>query len=241
MKRERGSGAGSDGSPDRVPTTTADMQELAELEQDDQDQELSAGRSFAVRARSTFPTTRLLKQRDDDEPSPGPPMSRDRVHVYLVRHGESEANVDPSILLTLSDHVVGLSAQGREQATAVGTFLREALAEGGCRLLVSPYKRARDTADLVVRECQHTDTFRDVCENVFLGEQQFGLFEGVCVVLPCVCPHTRMLQGFRWSKSKRLFRESTRILKSQLRTAVVSTHACRWASRASTWCRACIA
>ncbi len=177
MKRDRvGSGSGSDDSPDRPPTAaTADIAEMGRQEEAAEERdELSASRSFAVRAKSTFPTTRLLKH--DDEPSRGPPMSRERVSVYLVRHGESEANVDPAILLSLSDHVVGLSSQGREQATAVGRFLRDALTEGGCRLHVSPYKRARDTADLLVRECEHA--FRDICENVFLGEQQFGLFEG---------------------------------------------------------------
>ncbi len=180
MKRDRVSGSASDGSPERgsrPPTAaTADMvrHELGEEElRRDERGELSASRSFAARAKSTFPTTRLLSR---EEPQAGPPMSTARVNVYLVRHGESEANVDPSVLLTLSDHVVPLSAQGRQQAAAVGRFLREELKEEGCRLLVSPYKRARDTADLLVNECVHA--FGDICENIYLGEQQFGLFEG---------------------------------------------------------------
>ncbi len=137
---------------------------------------LRSSKSFAVRAKSTFPTTRPVRLHMDMD-SPGAPMSKERINVYLVRHGESEANVDPSVLLRLSDHVVPLSALGKEQATAAGRFLKNELSEKGCRVLVSPYKRARDTADLLVQQCEHA--FRDVCENIFLGEQQFGLFEGI--------------------------------------------------------------
>jgi len=44
-------------------------------------------------------------------------------------------------------------------------------------LWTSPYKRARQTAEAILSECRGLiDTYR---ENVLLGEQQFGLFEGV--------------------------------------------------------------
>jgi hypothetical protein len=44
-------------------------------------------------------------------------------------------------------------------------------------LWTSPYKRARQTAEAILSECGDLiDTYR---ENVLLGEQQFGLFEGV--------------------------------------------------------------
>ena len=36
--------------------------------------------------------------------------------VYLVRHGESEANLDKSVNAIKADHLVELSAKGHEQA-----------------------------------------------------------------------------------------------------------------------------
>ena len=98
--------------------------------------------------------------------------------MFLVRHGESVANVDPSILTKMADHVIPLSEQGRCQAEAVGQFLADALAaDNRARVLVSPYKRARDTAELLVAKAP--GAFLDMHEMIYLGEQQFGLFEGL--------------------------------------------------------------
>ena len=97
--------------------------------------------------------------------------------MFLVRHGESVANVNPAILTELSDHIIPLSAEGRTQAQEAGKFLAEQLnEESKARIHVSPYKRARDTAELIVGA---GGPFLDLQENIFLGEQQFGLFEGL--------------------------------------------------------------
>ncbi|MDI1300466.1 MAG: histidine phosphatase family protein [bacterium] len=63
--------------------------------------------------------------------------------LVLVRHGEAE-------------HVHGgdaeraLTMTGREQAVKTGKWLKKILAdEGQVRLLASPYRRARETADII--------------------------------------------------------------------------------------------
>jgi phosphohistidine phosphatase len=65
------------------------------------------------------------------------------MQLYLVRHAQAE-NGEP-------DHLRRLTAEGREQAQALGARLREA----GVRpdaILTSPLLRARETGEIVGRE-----------------------------------------------------------------------------------------
>lgn len=103
-------------------------------------------------------------------------------NIYLVRHGQSMANVDKAIHASTPDHAIPLSQLGRQQATAAGKALlgiMEASPPGRTRIWTSPYKRTRDTADLV--QAQLADRFvnLDRREHVLLCEQQFGLFDGI--------------------------------------------------------------
>jgi 2,3-bisphosphoglycerate-dependent phosphoglycerate mutase len=79
---------------------------------------------------------------------------------WLVRHGESAANVAraaahaaglPEMDLALRDADVPLSALGERQATALGRWFSERdPAERPTVVVASPYRRALDTARLVV-------------------------------------------------------------------------------------------
>lgn len=109
---------------------------------------------------------------------------REVKRIFLIRHGESEANVDPSIVLDQADHAIGLTTRGRTQAQVAGGFLNNWLEhnishqhKGRIRLWGSPYRRTRETADAIEREC--SDWVRDRREHILLCEQQFGLFDGV--------------------------------------------------------------
>jgi len=64
-------------------------------------------------------------------------------NLYLIRHGQSEANVDPDKMGQTAE--VPLTNLGKEQATALG----EKLTQDGVffdKVYSSPYDRARDTA-----------------------------------------------------------------------------------------------
>jgi hypothetical protein len=139
---------------------------------------LSFTKSFALRAQSDYQTSRVLSS--DNMMVPLAPPSKTRVRVYLIRHGESEANIRPALLQEQSDHMIPLSEEGRRQAAQVGEFLKALKLEEKCRILVSPYKRARDTADIIL-QTSGSSMFHDLRENIFLGEQQFGLFEGLSI------------------------------------------------------------
>lgn len=111
------------------------------------------------------------------------------MRIFLVRHGESEGNLDKSVYLTKPDHAIELSPQGHLQAQAAGEFLQKYMQENPyygdvrgvrretkSRTWVSPYTRTRATYAGLKRGGLQT---RDSRESVFLVEQQFGLFDGV--------------------------------------------------------------
>ena len=47
-------------------------------------------------------------------------MPAQSIRIFLVRHGQSEANLDKSVNARLLDHRVALSTEGHAQAGEVG-------------------------------------------------------------------------------------------------------------------------
>ena len=47
--------------------------------------------------------------------------------LYLVRHGQSEANVDKNVYRTKPDHAIALTPLGLNQANEAGTAVAKAL------------------------------------------------------------------------------------------------------------------
>jgi len=106
--------------------------------------------------------------------------------ILLVRHAQSLGNIDPSVYATMADHAIPLTRLGREQALIVGSDIRRRLERfvGGrsadhnyVRLWTSPYRRTRETADGILARAG--SWISDRREHILLGEQQFGLFDGV--------------------------------------------------------------
>lgn len=123
-------------------------------------------------------------------------MSKKVKRVFLVRHGQSQSNVDPSKNKKIPDHMIELTSEGRKQAKAAGLFLdsyiRENLGEQGwftqlfapkhhvnypyIRMWNSPYTRARQTASEIWNYCK---LINDNKEHLLLAEQRFGVFDGL--------------------------------------------------------------
>jgi 2,3-bisphosphoglycerate-dependent phosphoglycerate mutase len=102
------------------------------------------------------------------------------IRIFLVRHGQSEANLDKTVNSRLPDHKIALSPQGREQAAEVGRFLAQSLAlSGRLRILCSPYVRARQTSELIEKALAAAAIAFDKREAIELRELQFGLFDGI--------------------------------------------------------------
>lgn len=76
------------------------------------------------------------------------------MRILLVRHGESEGNVDIGAYIEKGDSNVSLTEQGWRQAAGAGAFLKEYYTEKGESawpvLFVSPYQRTRETLSGIV-------------------------------------------------------------------------------------------
>lgn len=80
--------------------------------------------------------------------------------IILVRHGESESNVDHAVLHRKPDFAVNLTLNGRKQAEAVGKKIRELAEEVkhpslcdryDCWFYRSPYYRTRQTHEEIAK------------------------------------------------------------------------------------------
>jgi len=104
------------------------------------------------------------------------------MNIFLVRHGQSEGNEDPSIYINKADHAISLSKKGHSQVKEAGHFLCKFLKENDfqdekIRLWTSPYLRTRQTAEAIKKAC--ADIITDTREDILLCEQQFGIFDGI--------------------------------------------------------------
>ncbi|KAJ9466110.1 hypothetical protein DIPPA_26641 [Diplonema papillatum] len=103
---------------------------------------------------------------------------------YVLRHGESLANVGQIVCSTMENGVkpeYGLSALGREQATAAGTQLGAELAARGRALafVSSPFSRTQETARLAIDAAQRAAGGLAVAGYTHAGlrERDFGDLE----------------------------------------------------------------
>ncbi|MCF2525958.1 histidine phosphatase family protein [Yinghuangia soli] len=65
--------------------------------------------------------------------------------IVLVRHGESQGNVDPGIYEKVPDHALALTERGRAQSEKTGAELRALFGAEHVTAFVSPYRRTRET------------------------------------------------------------------------------------------------
>lgn len=105
------------------------------------------------------------------------------IRIFLVRHGQSEANLDKTVNARLPDHGIALSENGQQQAGAAGAFLAERLAAqctgARLRILCSPYLRTRQTSAAIEAALTARGLAFDRREAIELRELEFGLFDGV--------------------------------------------------------------
>mmetsp|Transcript_13747 Transcript_13747/g.22694 ORF Transcript_13747/g.22694 Transcript_13747/m.22694 type:complete len:396 (+) Transcript_13747:185-1372(+) len=107
--------------------------------------------------------------------APSPATRRLPKVIYLVRHGQSEANLDYSILEKKADHRIELTDSGRQQALDVGHTLRERIGDQPIMFYVSPYLRAVQTYEGIITQFDN-----DKCRLFLeprLREQDFGNFQ----------------------------------------------------------------
>lgn len=74
--------------------------------------------------------------------------------LYLIRHGQSEGNVDPSVYYTKPDSEIELTIHGKKQAHECGQTLSETLGDSP-EIYFSPYRRAYETANLIAKQFKY--------------------------------------------------------------------------------------
>lgn len=102
------------------------------------------------------------------------------MHIFLIRHGESLANIGENYEKRLPDHLVSLSEKGLKQAEKQGEWLASYCKSNGidlskARIWRSPYQRTRQTSEQFNKFLK----IKDIKEDITLIEQQFGLFDSI--------------------------------------------------------------
>lgn len=102
----------------------------------------------------------------------------------MVRHGESEANRNWAVNVSMPNHLVPLTETGHKQAQHCGQSIRKWLRpDDNIVLYQSPYTRARQTAEGIIGELTDPETKKrcyktlDCREDPRLREQDFGNFQ----------------------------------------------------------------
>ncbi|XP_009628163.1 phosphoglycerate mutase-like protein AT74 isoform X3 [Nicotiana tomentosiformis] len=101
--------------------------------------------------------------------------------IILVRHGQSEGNVDESVYTRVADPNVGLTEKGVEEAEECGRKMREMIEKDGgddwkVYFYVSPYKRGIETLRNLAKSFERS-RIAGVREEPRLREQDFGNFQ----------------------------------------------------------------
>lgn len=92
--------------------------------------------------------------------------------IILLRHGESEANVDPTVYARVPDWQIALTGKGVEQAKDAGRKIGSILGEEPFGVFVSPYRRTLQTKDAMLEGIGRKPVFD--YQDPELREQEYG-------------------------------------------------------------------
>ena len=92
--------------------------------------------------------------------------------IILVRHGNSEANNNYDLYLTIPDNKIHLSQKGIEQAKEAGKRLKKLLGNESIQFYVSPYTRTKETYENILESLK--DNVSSCIYVSSLREQEYG-------------------------------------------------------------------
>jgi broad specificity phosphatase PhoE len=95
-------------------------------------------------------------------------------NLYLIRHGQSVANVDPSHYFTQHDHLISLTDLGREQAKEAGKRVSYLVQNRPFTIVHSPFVRASETASIIDKQCILDGKYAAIHESPLLYERSWG-------------------------------------------------------------------
>ena len=92
--------------------------------------------------------------------------------IILVRHGESEANVDPTVYARVPDWQIALTEQGVSQAREAGQKIAGLIRDGAFGVFSSPYVRTEQTKNAMLEGIGREPVFD--YQDPTLREQEYG-------------------------------------------------------------------
>jgi broad specificity phosphatase PhoE len=75
--------------------------------------------------------------------------------IVLVRHGESEGNVDKEKYFSIPDYKLNLTDHGRQQAVHAGEEIAQIIGDESIYAYVAPYFRTRQTFESIYYGLKH--------------------------------------------------------------------------------------
>lgn len=104
-------------------------------------------------------------------------------NIYLVRHAQSESNVDFNVLKGKTNVGISLTEQGKKQIKETSILLSEHLLKNSpqnhfiTKVWNSPYERTRLTANQVKETFTAHNVEFVAEESIYLAERQFGIVD----------------------------------------------------------------
>lgn len=98
--------------------------------------------------------------------------------IYLIRHGEAEANVDHSAYINRPHHSFRLTEKGEQQASLVGQVLADQLRGQNIAIYSSTYHRSLTTAEIARNEMTRSwgTVPPETIQDPRLNERDWGKF-----------------------------------------------------------------
>lgn len=127
-----------------------------------------------INGLATFPEKNALRWSAAKVPPPRPRR------IILVRHGQSEGNVDESVYARVADPKIALTEKGRAEAEECGKIIKELIEQDKVDnwkvyFYVSPYRRTLETLKNLARPFERS-RIAGLREEPRLREQDFGTF-----------------------------------------------------------------
>jgi broad specificity phosphatase PhoE len=98
--------------------------------------------------------------------------------IILVRHGESEGNVDKTLYAKIPDNKINLTKEGLDQATEAGQKIAKILDKNSkIKFFVSPYNRTKQTYEQIHKVFLNNNFKCDYVEEPSIREQEWGNFQ----------------------------------------------------------------
>ena len=80
-------------------------------------------------------------------------------NIFLVRHGQSEANVDKQIYKVKPDYAMELTDEGKKQALEAGVKIKDIIGDVPIQFYISPFWRTRQTYQLIKKSFSNSKMY----------------------------------------------------------------------------------